>query len=688
MLIMQTNRLEDPESLSSPDPGAAAESRPMDSRHQEIAHSLFRESNDALFIFDPKDHRVLDVNPAALRLTGSDRETLCALRVQDIFSSAEPGGLDRLVAAYRRTGFYHARDGYFLARETGEPMPVNVSASRIHTKPDPMGLVVARDISERIRAQAALRESEARYRGLVETAKVIIWSVDSDGRIESLNPAFEEITGWPTSAWIGRHFSELVHPDDLRVADDSLARSLRGEPPPPREFRCRASSGDYRILEVLSSARQQRGEALCVSGVARDVTEQRRAEEALQRAEAMRRAKEAAELADRAKGEFLGHVSHEIRTPLTTILGFTDLLLEDDRVRALPVDLLEGLGTIKQNGGHLLNLINDILDLTKIEAGRLRIDRSPCSSAQVAGDVVASMRLRAEAKGLTLDLEAGPDVPASIRTDVVRLRQILINLLSNAIKFTHAGGVRLRIDRDPTPDAAQTLRFAVIDSGVGLSEEEVGRLFQPFYTSDGSTTRDSGAGLGLAISRRLAEMLGGRIDVRSRPGEGSGFTLILPLEAAPPAVVGLQGSLKAGAAGIRSDPTPTRIPPDGRILLAEDNEAIRRFLALRLHRAGVEVAAACNGQEAVDQAVAALEAGRPFDWILMDLQMPVLDGYEATRQLRSRGYRAPIIALTAYATAENREECLRFGCDDHLSKPLDWDRLIDVLATHRQATRD
>jgi CheY-like chemotaxis protein len=222
----------------------------------------------------------------------------------------------------------------------------------------------------------------------------------------------------------------------------------------------------------------------------------------------------------------------------------------------------------------------------------------------------------------------------------------------------------------------------VIDTGVGLSEEEVGRLFQPFYTSDGSTTRESGAGLGLAISRRLAEMLGGRIDVRSRPGEGSRFTLVLPLEAAPPAVVGSQGSRKTGT-GIHSNPTPTRVLPAGRILLAEDNEAIRRFLALRLHRAGVEVAAACNGQEAVDQAEAALEAGRPFDWILMDLQMPVLDGYEATRQLRSRGYRAPIIALTAYATAENREECLRFGCDDHLSKPLDWDRLIDVLTAHR-----
>ncbi len=655
----------------------------MDTRLQEIALCLFRESNDALFIFDSKDHSVLDVNPAAMRLTGFDKEAACALRLHDLFAGAEPGSLGRLVDAYRRTGFYHSREGYYLSRQSGEPIPVNVSVSRIHTTPEPLGLVVARDITERVRAQEAIRESEDRYRGLVESAKVIIWSVSAEGRIESLNPAFEAITGSACADWIGRPFAELIWSEDLSVANKSFVRALQGESLTPFELRVRSAGGEYVIIEVLSAARQCHADRAVVSGIARDVTERKRAEEAMQRAEEMRRAKEAAETADRAKGEFLGHISHEIRTPMTAILGFTDVLLEDDRVCALPDHLLHGLQTIRQSGNHLLNLINDILDLTKIEAGRLRIDCEPCSPARIAGDVLASMCPRADAKGLTLALESNPDVPTTIQTDAVRLRQILINLLSNAIKFTDSGGVRLQIRPDRGSEAAPTLQFTVIDTGIGMSETDVGRLFEPFYSSDAGTTTESGAGLGLAISRRLADLIGGKIDVRSRPGEGSTFTLTLPIGPMGPP----NPSSSGGAPPAGSDSGVCSLPPQlaigGRILLAEDNEAIRHLVALRLEQRGTEVAVASNGRQAVDLAMAAQEAGRPFDWILMDVQMPVLDGYAATRELRDRDYRRPIIALTAYATAENREESLRFGCDDHLGKPVDWDRLVRVLAAHR-----
>jgi PAS domain S-box-containing protein len=657
----------------------------MDTRHQEIALCLFRESNDALFIFDSKDHRVLDVNPAALRLTGLDKEDACALRLPDLFAGADPGGLGRLIEAYRRTGFYHSREGYYLSRRSGEPIPVNVSVSRIHTTPEPLGLVVARDITERVRAQEALRESEAHYRGVIESAKVIIWSVSSEGRFESLNPAFEAITGFASADWIGRPFPELIWPEDLPLANDSFDRAMQGEYLPPFEIRVRSARGGYVVVEVLSAARQSHADRVSVAGIARDLTERKRAEEALQRAEEMRRAKEAAESADRAKGEFLGHISHEIRTPMTVILGFTDILLEDERVRALPDHLLHGLRTIKQSGNHLLTLINDILDLTKIEAGRLRIDRGPCSPEGIAADVVESMRPRADAKGLMLALETDPQVPATIQTDAVRLRQILINLLSNAIKFTRSGGVRLQIRPGLGPEEDPSLQFAVIDTGVGMSEAEVGRLFEPFYSSHAGTAAESGAGLGLAISRRLAELIGGKIDVRSRPGEGSGFTLTLPVGAMGQAERSSPGAIPPVESDPGDSPPPHGSPIGGRILLAEDNEAIRHLIALRLQQCGTEIAVASNGREAVDLALAAQEAGRPFDWILMDVQMPVLDGYEATRELRGRDYRRPIIALTAYATAENREECLRFGCDDHLSKPVDWDRLVRVLAAHRCA---
>jgi CheY-like chemotaxis protein len=227
------------------------------------------------------------------------------------------------------------------------------------------------------------------------------------------------------------------------------------------------------------------------------------------------------------------------------------------------------------------------------------------------------------------------------------------------------------------------LQFAVIDTGIGMSETDFGRLFEPFYSSDAGTAAESGAGLGLAISRRLADLIGGMIDVRSRPGEGSRFTLTLPAGSMRPS----DPSSSGAAPPVEFDPgvsSPApRLAIGGRVLLAEDNEAIRHLVALRLQQCGTEVAVASNGREAVDLALSAQEAGRPFDWILMDVQMPVLDGYEATRELRNRDYRRPIIALTAYATEENREESLRFGCDDHLSKPIDWDRLVRVLAAHR-----
>lgn len=659
----------------------------MDSRHEEIARCLFRESNDALFIFDPKDHRVLDVNPAALRLTGLDKEAACALRLHELFTGAGPGALERLVDAYRRTGFYHSREGYRLARRSGGPIPVNVSVSRIHTAPEPMGLVVARDISERVRAQEALRASEARYRGLVEAAADIIWAVAPDGRIEALNPAFETITGWPVAAWLGRPITELVHPDDRPVAEDRFARALRGEAPPPYEIRIRSAGGEERVVEVHSAAHRSRGEPAGLAGIARDVTDRRRREEAVRQAEEMRRAKEAAEAADRTKSEFLSHVSHEIRTPLTAILGFTDLLLDDERVRALPAELLDGLRAIRQNGGHLLGLINDILDLTRVEAGRLRIDPGPQSPRLIAEDVAAGLRPRAEAGGLTLSLEVDPDVPAMIRTDALRIRQILFNLLSNAVKFTPSGGVRLRLRPGPAVDVGPSLIFEVIDTGVGMSGADLGRLFEPFYTAGAPLTREAGAGLGLAISRRLAGLLGGRIDVESRPGEGSHFTLTVPVAGPGPVETAGEATAAADASSAPGPDLPRPPSPGplrGRVLLAEDHESIRQAVALRLQQLGVEVEVAGDGREAVERALAARDAGRPFDWILMDVQMPILDGYGATAELRRRGYRGAIIALTAYASAEDREDGLRIGCDDHLAKPIDWSRLAEVLEATRR----
>jgi PAS domain S-box-containing protein len=647
-------------------------------RHQEIARCLFREANDALLLFDPRNHRVVDVNPTALRLTGFERQRILELRVWDLFSSDELDGVERLVLAYRQTGLFHSREGYYLRRENGPAIPVNISVSRIHTRPDPLGLVVARDISERVRDAAALRESEERYRTLVESAGVLIWTLTPDGTIVSLNPAFETILGWSRDDWVGRPFAVLVHPDDVARAEDLFGRAARGESLPPFELRLRARDGAFRIAEFLTTRPLRTRGRLDVMSIARDVTEIRRAEETIAQAESLRRAKEAAEVASRTKSQFLANVSHELRTPMTAILGFTDILLgtetdADQRRRHLLA--------IRQNGEFLLDLITDLLDLTKVEVDKLRIESAPCDPARIVDEVVAALRPRAESRGLAVEVAYTSPIPLTVATDATRLRQILINLVSNAIKFTERGEVRLRIG---VTETGSELRFDVSDTGIGLSAEEQARLFEAFYRARSVAARGpSGSGLGLVISKRLAEALGGRLEFQSEPRRGSIFSLVLPIGSGPADQrrMPVPGDV---AATTETRPIPADVPAvlGTRILLAEDNEASRQVIGLFLEKAGAELVIASNGQEAIDQAIAARDAGQPFDLILMDMQMPVLDGYEATRTLRALGFHQPILALTAYAGDEDRQECLRFGCDDHLSKPIDSSRMLESIAHH------
>jgi signal transduction histidine kinase/CheY-like chemotaxis protein len=382
--------------------------------------------------------------------------------------------------------------------------------------------------------------------------------------------------------------------------------------------------------------------------------------------EQMEEAKNDACAANRAKSDFLANMSHEIRTPMTAIMGFGDLLLDGELSSK---ERLEHVEIIRRNGKHLLGLIDDILDLSKIEAGKMTLEHTPCSPRRIIADVVSLLRVPALAKGLSLTVAYATAVPSSIHSDPTRLRQILMNLVSNAVKFTAKGGVVLTV-RCPDPmGASPSLSFDVEDSGPGIPPDKLQQVFEPFEQADTTTTRKfGGTGLGLAISQRLAQALGGSLALSSTLGVGSKFTLTV----ATGSLAGVEmpsGEREAGA----SDPAPRakRAPGlRGRVLLAEDGEDNQALLAMYLRRAGASVTFADNGRVAVEKALAARAAGRAFDLVLMDMQMPELDGYGATQQLRAASYELPIVALTAHAMAGDRDACLAAGCDDYLTKPI------------------
>jgi PAS domain S-box-containing protein len=429
------------------------------------------------------------------------------------------------------------------------------------------------------------------------------------------------------------------------------------------------------------------------------ITAQVRAEEELaryaremqQNARELAAARDAADAANRAKSQFLANMSHEIRTPMTAILGFTDMLAEAGLPRS---QALDHLATIRRNGEHLLSVLNDVLDLSKIEANRMTVEMIELSPCEIVRDVIAMMAGTAQAKGIRIGGRTGsPRLPRLIRSDPTRLRQVLINLIGNALKFTESGSVQIELDGSPE---ARRLDIRVIDTGIGIDPDQIDSLFTPFSQADTSTTRRfGGTGLGLAISRRLVELMGGSLTVRSKPGVGSTFVVSFDLtgqsiEWAPWEELchaEARSPFEPAAADASGHDNNGHSPSNGvagpgiagqlaglRVLYADDGADNRRLVEFLLRRAGANVSLAINGAEAVD-----LASREHFDVVLMDMHMPVLDGEGAIRKLRAAGHRMPIVAVTAEAMAGDRERCLAMGCADYTAKPINPATLIGAL---------
>jgi len=419
------------------------------------------------------------------------------------------------------------------------------------------------------------------------------------------------------------------------------------------------------------------GRIVRVRGAFQDITEHWAARQELaRRAAMMEELHRAAEAASHAKSEFLANMSHEIRTPLTAILGYAELLSEDQTFRTNPQSGREAATSIVAAGRHLMTVINDILDLSKIEAGQMTVDCHDTDLPRLLQDVKELMSVHAAGKGIGLSVHLSTPVPRTVHTDGTRLRQILLNLTGNAIKFTELGNVT--ITAGVTGDGPQQLlRIGITDTGAGIAPDQIGRLFRPFSQIDSSTSRrHGGSGLGLAISRRLAELMGGDIHIAwTEPGKGSCFELELPVTVAAgtPTVTELcpvEETVPTAPA-----PAPTL---NGRILLAEDGPDNRRLIAHHLRRAGAVVEIAENGAIALQMITHAEAEGRPFDLLVTDIQMPEMDGYALARTLRQQNSALPIIALTAHAMSDDRERCIAAGCDDYASKPVDRETLFAI----------
>ncbi len=526
----------------------------------------------------------------------------------------------------------------------------------------------------RLRTADALAKSERRFRSLVEDCDVVVWEFDPRRDCFTYVSPQAVRLGYALEQWLEPGFWDAhLHPQDLAWAREYGALELAAGRNHRYQYRMLAADGhvvwvdDFVTLDTTPE-----GERI-LRGVMVDITESKRG------AAELLEARQRAEAATRAKSEFLANMSHEIRTPLTAILGYAEVLREDGEQAGDGGRRNQALDTICGAGRYLLAVINDVLDLSKIEAGRMTIEQVETPVVRLLAEVESLMHPRAIEKGVTLGVELQSPIPERALSDPTRMRQILMNLVGNAVKFTERGSIRI-VARTESREAGERLVVDVEDTGPGLGSEEAARIFAAFSQADASVTRKhGGTGLGLTICRRLAELMGGTVTLaHSTPGVGACFRMDLPLVPVP-------GSTLISSLSVLNLPAEPRAPlpaPQlpGRILLAEDGRDNQRLISLHLRRAGAEVEIAANGRVALESIERAEQEGRPFGLLVSDMQMPEMDGYTLARTLRARGSRLAIVALTAHAMSEDRARCEDAGCDDYASKPIERLALLATCA--------
>lgn len=652
-----------------------ANTRAILKESEERFKVLSDASNGGIFIHE--ENIILECNRGLSEITGYRRDELIGMNGLQLIA---PESLD-VVLAHLRLG---QDQEYEIAgrHKDGSRYPLIVKGKDIRYRGRDVRVIEYRDVSAQKEAEMLLRESEQHFRNLANGGSTLIWTSGLDMRCNYFNEPWLKFTGRSFEQEYGDGWAEGLHPDDVDICLNTYIGSFEQRRAFSMEYRLRRADGAYRWLRDDGNPRyDSQGEFLGYIGFCVDITEQKATADELERhrchleslveerTAALTVAMNQAEAANRAKSTFLANMSHELRTPMNAIMGMTEIVMR----RSNDPKQIEQLGKVKQASAHLLEIINDILDLSKIEAERLTLEKTDFTLASVIEHIHSLISVELAAKDLPLHIDLAPELAGRhCKGDPQRIGQVLLNLLGNAVKFTTTGIISVKVAPIEDSPGEIVVRFDISDTGIGISKADQSRLFSAFEQADGSTTRKyGGTGLGLAISKRLIEMMGGEIGVESTPGQGSTFWFTLHLEEARPdfalnvaeATMSAESRLKSEFAGRH-------------LLLAEDepiNQEVSRDL---LEDIGLVVDIAVDGEEAI-----AMAKATDYALILMDVQMPLINGIDATRAIRALPGRqtTPILAMTANAFNEDRQRCLDAGMNDHIAKPVNPQRLFEKI---------
>jgi PAS domain S-box-containing protein len=585
----------------------------------------------------------------------------------------------------------------------GHQFPLELSVSCIQWGQDLRLAIFARDLTQRRQREEQFFESQQRYRAILDGIEDGYHETDLKGNYVFVNAAFLRIYGsvrehqasmnlrqfGTAEETVGTNFREYTPPESVKEVVGLYHQLYKTGQPTTHDFNFTLGLRKFFIEQSISFKKDREGKTIGFRVLSRDCTERKLREEELAKAKEVveaakqvaEEAKMVAENANRAKSAFLANMSHEIRTPMNAIMGMTELVLATD----LTSEQREFLSMAKSAADSLLVILNDILDYSKIEAGKVTLDPAPFNLSGIVADSIKILAPAAQKKGVELAFCIELDVPLALVGDSTRLRQVMINLISNAIKFTENGEVSIHVELEEPCEAFPKLHFSVRDTGIGIPTEKQRKLFQAFEQADTSTARQyGGTGLGLAISSRIVHLMGGQIWLESVPGIGSTFHFTVQLPLAPGPAEGMRSEDSAKVSGppsAKSEHSETGL----RILLAEDNLINQRLAMAMLGKMGHQVTSVSNGVE-----VMANLGGHQFDLVLMDVQMPEMDGFETTSRIRHQerttGAHIPIIAMTANAMAGDREICINSGMDDYISKPINRKDLEQVIARNSSQT--